>query len=286
MTTGRVIKNYNGYYYVDIGAGDLVECRRRGKMKTKILVGDELEITLLDNHQGAVETVLPRRNALRRPAVANIDQMIIIMAAAAPDPNQFLIDKMLMTCEYSDIHPKLCFNKYDLAPDKARQLAGYYERCGYSVYCVSAQTGAGLPALLASLPGKVSAFAGPSGVGKSSLLSRILGRDDLTIGAVSEKIQRGRHTTRHSEIMKVADQTYVVDTPGFSALDFDHVEPRTVMQLMPDMARYTGQCRFCSCLHRSEPDCAVKEAVTAGTLQAGRYETYRKIVDSILERKR
>lgn len=285
MTTGRVIKNYNGYYYVDTGDGDLIECRRRGKLKEKILVGDELDITLLGNGQGAIEKQLPRRNALRRPAVANIDQMIIIMAAASPDPNQFLIDKMLMTCEYSDIHPKICFNKCDLNRSLAEELAAYYKRCGYEAYIVSAHSGEGMDELLTSLPGKVTAFAGPSGVGKSSLLSRVLGRD-LSVGAVSEKIKRGRHTTRHSEIMKVAAGTYVVDTPGFSSLDFDHVEPRTVMQLMPDLVPYLGQCRFGSCLHRSEPDCAVKDAVAAGTIEAGRYETYCKIIDSILERKR
>ena len=286
MTKGRVIKNYNGYYYVDTGTGALVECRRRGKMKTKILVGDELDITEVGPGQGVVEDVLPRRNALRRPAVANIDQMIIIMAAAEPDPNTFLIDKMLMTCEYSDIHPKICFNKCDLNEERARELQAYYERCGYTSYVVSAHTGEGLASILSSLPGKVTAFAGPSGVGKSSLLATILKRNDLSIGSVSEKIKRGRHTTRHSEIMYVADQTYVVDTPGFSALDFDHVEPRTVMQLMPDLACYLGQCRFGSCLHRSEPGCAVKDAVAAGRIEPGRYETYCKIIDSIRERKR
>lgn len=216
MTTGRVIKNYNGFYYVDTGKQELVECRRRGKLKAKILVGDQLSLTMVDNHKGVIEAVLPRTNALRRPAVANIDQMFIIMAAQSPDPNQFLVDKMLMTCEYAGIHPKLCFNKCDLDRDTAEQYRAFYQDCGYDVYLVSARTGEGIDALLRLLPQKMTAFGGPSGVGKSSLLSRILGRD-LSVGQVSEKIKRGRHTTRHSEILRVDDHTYVVDTPGFSS---------------------------------------------------------------------
>lgn len=288
MRTGRVIKNYNGYYYVDTGDGALIECRRRGKLKEKILVGDRLTITMVDDAHGVIEGQLPRQNALRRPAIANIDQMIVIMAAASPDPSQFLIDKMLMTCEYNDIPAVLCFNKCDLNEEGAREFQHFYEACGYTVYLVSAKTGEGLEAIRVVLPGKMTAFAGPSGVGKSSLLSQLLGRDDLSIGAVSNKIKRGRHTTRHSEIMAVDDDgTYVVDTPGFSSLDFTHIEPRLVMELLPEFRPYLGACRFGSCLHRSEPDCAVKDAVAAGNIQPERYETYTKIIDSIeAERKR
>ena len=286
MTTGRVIKNYNGFYYVDVGEPQLVECRRRGKIREKILVGDELEIQLLGDDKGVIEQVLPRRTMLRRPAIANIDQLFVIMAAQSPDPSQFLMDKMLMTCEYSGIHPALCINKCDLNRLRAEELKAFYETCGYAVYLVSARENCGIDTLRALLPGKVTAFAGPSGVGKSSLLSQLLHRDDLSVGAVSAKIRRGRHTTRHSEIMKVEDHTYVVDTPGFSALDFDHLEARDILALMPDMAPYGGRCRFSSCLHRTEPGCLVKEAVEAGKIQPERYETYCKIVDSIQERKR
>ena len=164
--------------------------------------------------------MLPRRNQIRRPAVANIDQLLVIMAAKSPDPNQFLVDKMLMTCEYGGIHPTLCFNKCDLDRNTAEAYQAFYERCGYAVYLVSAKTGEGLDTLRALLPHRMTAFAGPSGVGKSSLLSQILGRQDLSVGAVSEKIKRGRHTTRHSEIMRLDSDTYVVDTPCFSSLDF------------------------------------------------------------------
>lgn len=285
MTTGRVIKNYNGFYYVDTGKQELVECRRRGKLKAKILVGDQLSLTMVDNHKGVIEAVLPRTNALRRPAVANIDQMFIIMAAQSPDPNQFLVDKMLMTCEYAGIHPKLYFNKCDLDRDTAEQYRAFYQDCGYDVYLVSARTGEGIDALLRLLPQKMTAFGGPSGVGKSSLLSRILGRD-LSVGQVSEKIKRGRHTTRHSEILRVDDHTYVVDTPGFSSLEFENLEPRELIQLFPDMMPYTGTCRFNSCLHYHEPDCSVKQAVTEGAIKEERYMTYCKILESILERKR
>lgn len=287
MSKGRVVKNYNGYYYVDAGGAQLVECRRRGKLREKILVGDELEFTPVDDSHGVIERKLPRRNMIRRPAVANIDQMFVVMAAASPDPNRFLIDQVLMNCAYSDIHAVLCFNKCDLDPEKAEELKAFYEQCGYTVYLVSAKTGAGIETVRTALTQKMSAFAGPSGAGKSSLLSRILGRGDLSVGAVSAKIKRGRHTTRHSEIMAVEPGTYVVDTPGFSALDFTHVEPRDVMQLLPDFVPYTGQCRFGSCLHISEPDCAVKDAVAAGEIQQERYETYCKVVTTIIqERKR
>lgn len=285
MATGRVIKNYNGFYYVDMGRPELVECRRRGKLKTKILVGDFLEVTELGEQKGIIEGVQPRRNALRRPAVANLDQMIIIMAAQSPDPNRFLVDKMLMTCEYSGIHPKLCFNKCDLDNSLAERYREFYMSCGYDVYLVSAKTGAGLAAIQALLPEKMTAFGGPSGVGKSSLLSRILGKD-LTVGKVSEKIKRGRHTTRHSEIMRLDDNTYVVDTPGFSSLEFEELEAKDLIHLFPDMLSYAGHCKFSSCLHRSEPDCSVKAAVEQGKIKEERYDTYCKILDSILERKR
>lgn len=286
MTIGRVIKNYNGYYYVDTGTGDLIECRRRGKIKTKILVGDELEITELGGAKGVIENILPRHTCLRRPAIANIDQMFIIMAAQSPDPNQFLIDKILMTCEYGGIHPKLCFNKCDLDTAVAQQYRDLYTKCGYDVYLLSAKEEKGLEPIKSLLPHKMTAFAGPSGVGKSSLLSKILNRDDLSIGAVSEKIKRGRHTTRHSEIMKIDEDTYVVDTPGFSSLDFEHLDAKEIFSLFPDMVPYGGHCRFSSCLHLSEPDCPVKEAVENGAIQKERYETYCKILASIAERKR
>ncbi|KMO87914.1 ribosome small subunit-dependent GTPase [Megasphaera cerevisiae DSM 20462] len=286
MIKGRVIKNYNGYYYVDIGEHDLVECRRRGKLKQKILVGDELMITLLGSYKGIIEQLLLRRNSIRRPAVANIDEMFVIMAAKSPDPNRFLIDKILMTCEYGGIHPKLCFNKCDLDRAAAEAYHDFYTRCGYEVYLVSAKTGEGIAAIQALLTHRMTAFSGPSGVGKSSLLSRILNRDDLSIGSISNKIQRGRHTTRHSEIMKLDRDTYVVDTPGFSSLDFEHLQPRDVLSLLPDMASCGGICRFSSCLHLSEPGCAVKTAVAEGKIQKERYETYCKIISSIAERKR
>lgn len=287
MSKGRVIKNYNGYYYVDTGQTELLECRRRGKLlKEKILVGDELEITELEAGKGVIEKLLPRKNRLRRPAVANIDQLFVVMAAQSPDPNRLLVDKMLMTCEYSGIHPKLCFNKCDLDRATAEEYAGFYEKAGYEVYLVSAHTGQGLEVLKNLLPGKMTAFAGPSGVGKSSLLSKLLGRSDLSVGAVSQKIKRGRHTTRHSEIMRLSSGTYVVDTPGFSSLDFEYLEPQEILPLFPDMLPYYGGCKFSSCLHLSEPDCSIKTAVGQGKIQPERYETYKKIVTAILERKR
>ena len=281
MTKGRVIKNYNGYYYVDVGRENLVECRRRGKLlKAKILVGDELEITELGQDKGVIEALLPRRNQIRRPAVANIDQLLVIMAAQSPDPNRFLVDKMLMTCEYGGIHPTLCFNKCDLDRDTAEAYKAFYERCGYDVYLVSAKTGEGLDTLRALLPHRMTAFAGPSGVGKSSLLSQLLGRKDLSVGAVSEKIKRGRHTTRVAELLPFAGG-YIVDTPGFSSMELDGIDEQLLPSYFPEFRPYLGHCRFSPCSHSHEPDCAVKEAVAAGNIPQERYDAYLSILEEI-----
>ena len=281
MTKGRVIKNYNGYYYVDVGRENLVECRRRGKLlKAKILVGDELEITELGQDKGVIEALLPRRNQIRRPAVANIDQLLVIMAAQSPDPNRFLVDKMLMTCEYGGIHPTLCFNKCDLDRDTAEAYKAFYERCGYDVYLVSAKTGEGLDTLRALLPHRMTAFAGPSGVGKSSLLSQLLGRKDLSVGAVSEKIKRGRHTTRVAELLPFAGG-YIVDTPGFSSMELDGIDKLLLPSYFPEFRPYLGHCRFSPCSHSHEPDCAVKDAVAAGSIPQERYDAYLSILEEI-----
>ena len=284
MPIGRVVKNYNGYYYVDTGAGELTECRRRGKIREKIFVGDKLEFTATDAGKGIIEKSLPRFNLLKRPTIANIDAMVIVMAAASPDPNKTLVDKILMTCEHGGLTPVLCFNKCDLSNDTGHEYAAYYRQCGYTVYLVSAATGTGLDELKQGLSGKVTAFAGPSGVGKSSLLTAIAGKE-LHIGEVSRKIGRGRHTTRHSEIIRIDNNTYVIDTPGFSALDFTHMEAKAIATLMPDIRKFSPYCRFASCLHRAEPDCAVKQAVADGLIARGRYETYCKILDELSERK-
>lgn len=284
MPIGRVVKNYNGYYYVDTGAGELTECRRRGKIREKIFVGDKLEFTATDAGKGIIEKILPRFNLLKRPTIANIDAMVIVMAAASPDPNKTLVDKILMTCEHGGLTPVLCFNKCDLSNDTGHEYAAYYRQCGYTVYLVSAATGTGLDELKQGLSGKVTAFAGPSGVGKSSLLTAIAGKE-LHVGEVSRKIGRGRHTTRHSEIIRIDNNTYVIDTPGFSALDFTHMEAKAIATLMPDIRKFSPCCRFASCLHRAEPDCAVKQAVADGLIARGRYETYCKILDELSERK-
>lgn len=283
---GRVIKNYNGYYYVDVGPAGLWECRRRGKVKTKILVGDMLVITPIDTSKGVIEQVLARKNELRRPAVANVDQIMVVMTPAVPKLNYRLTDTLLASCMYQHLTPILLLNKCELNPHMTQWYTIYYRQCGYEVYAVSAYTGAGIGAVTARLDGKMTVFSGPSGVGKSSLLARITGREDLHIGAVSKKIQRGRHTTRHAEIIPLREQTYVVDTPGFSAVALASAAPEEIQNLFPEFASYSGSCRFSPCAHMAEPDCRIKEAVKDGHIFRPRYESYCQLFQEAKERKK
>lgn len=282
--TGRVIKNYNGYYYVDLSEPTLRECRRRGKVKHKILVGDEVEVMATDHGKGLIEAVLPRQNELRRPAVANIDQIVMVLAAQSPDPDYFLTDKLLLTCAYHHISPLLCMNKSELQREVAQAYCQHYTQCGYKTLAVSAHTGEGIDLLRSYLPGKITAFSGPSGVGKSSLLTLLLGKE-LATGAVSEKIRRGRHTTRHAEMLCMDAHTYVVDTPGFAAIELEPLKVAKLALLFPEFKPYVGQCRFPSCVHVHEPDCAIKEAKERGEISETRYMTYCKLLHEIKERK-
>lgn len=282
MTEGRIVKALSGFYYVDTGTGEAIPCRGRGKLrhqKVTPLVGDRVEITALPDGTGMVDAILPRKNRFQRPMVANIDQLVIVASAAVPATDPFLIDRMAAVAEWKGCEPVLCFNKWDLA--QAEELAGLYRAAGFTTLEVSAETGAGIPELAAVLSGKVSAFTGNTGVGKSSILNAIQPGFALRTGEISEKLGRGRHTTRHVELFPVGDGL-VADTPGFSSFDADRAEPIPREELAAafrDFRPYLDRCRFQGCAHVRERGCAVLEAVRAGKIAPGRHRSYLRLYE-------
>lgn len=280
MPEGRVIKAYNSFFYVQT-KNELITCKLRGKFKKKqgIYPGDRVEIGLLDDGTGVVEKLLPRASLLRRPLVANVDQVLLTFAAAEPDPHPLLVSRFLVLAEWSQAgRIVVCVNKCDLggAASRVRHLC---EAAGYRVLLVSAKTGQGVDALRQTLACHTTCFAGPSGVGKSSLLNAVAGLA-LQTGHVSEKIRRGRHTTRVAELLPF-ENGYIVDTPGFSALELAEIEEQRLPELFPEMQPYVGLCRFAPCSHSHEPDCAVKEAVAKEFIQQERYDAYDTILEEI-----
>ena len=286
MKQGRVRKAYNSFFYVEDTAGGLVPCKLRGKFKKKreICPGDLVDFAPLPDGTGVIEGLRERKSLLLRPRVANVSQVLLVFAARDPDPHPLLLSRFLVLAEWSGI-PRivLCFNKCDLAPAARETWAGW-AGLGYPMYFVSAHTGEGLAELKENFVGQVTALAGPSGVGKSSLLNA-LGAGELATGAVSEKIKRGRHTTRVAELLPFAGG-YLVDTPGFSAVTLEAIDPQKLAGYFPEMRPYLGECRFSPCSHSHEPGCAVKDAVSAGAILPERYEAYLSILQEIQNRKK
>ena len=279
--TGTILKSLSGFYYVDTGAGEpAVTCRGRGRLRHQRitpLVGDRVEITLLPDGTGAVDEILPRKNEFSRPMVANIDQLILIVSRAIPVTDPFLLDRMITIAEAKGCEPIVCFNKCDLAP--ADDLAAVYRGAGFRVFQVSAETGEGIESLGTVLTGKVSAFTGNSGVGKSSILNALAPEFALQVGEVSQRLGRGRHTTRHVELFRLRGGL-AADTPGFSAFDVDRMEQIPKEDLagaFREFAAYTGQCRFIGCAHGKEKGCAVRAAVEAGQIAPSRYDSYLRL---------
>ncbi len=278
-TVGTIIKGIGGFYYVK-ASGRVYECKARGvfrKQKITPMIGDKVEIEL-SGEKGSIAGILPRSSFLVRPPVANVDTMMLVVAAASPEPNLFLIDKMLVNAEINNIEPAVCINKTDIA--HRDDIADIYSRAGYKVFSVSAENKDGTEELMAYLKGKTTAFAGLSGVGKSSLLS-IITEDSLETGSVSEKIQRGKHTTRHVELFEMKDGGFVLDTPGFSSLEVESVKAEDLWQYFPEMSDSQNKCRFRGCSHINEPDCFVKEKVTSGEMASSRYESYVQLYNKL-----
>lgn len=286
--TGTIIKALSGFYYVDVGAEqEPITCRGRGKLrhqKITPLVGDHVAITVTEDGTGMVDEVLPRSNQFQRPMVANMDQLVILASGAIPVTDPFLIDRMVSLAEYKGCQPIICFNKCDLEP--ATQLVELYQRAGFQSFAISAQTGEGLEQLLGVLDGKISAFTGNSGVGKSSVLNALCPQFGLKVGQVSEKLGRGRHTTRHVELFRVGGGL-VADTPGFSAFDVEQMElipKEELAHTFREFRPYLEQCRFVGCAHVKERGCAVREAVDNGTIASSRYQSYVRLYDQVKSR--
>ena len=284
---GRIIKGIGGFYYVDTAEG-VFECRARGvfrKEKMTPLVGDLVEILVDEASQtGAIEEIFPRKNVLLRPPVANVTQMAVVVATANPRPNLLLLDKLIASAEYADIRPIICWNKSDLESGEAYKKI--YEDAGFDVLVLSAQTGQGVAKLQEKLQGEVTVFAGNSGVGKSSLLNQILGEETFATGAVSNRVERGKHTTRHSEIVSIPNGGYIIDTPGFGSFDFSLLEPEDMAELFREFADYTGECRFRDCSHTVEQGCGVLKALHEGRIAPSRHESFCALIKEIREAKK
>ena len=280
-TEGRILRSLSGFYDVQTPGG-LITCRARGilrKAGNSPLTGDLVEISV-EKGKGMVERILPRKNHFIRPAVANVDALVVFAANVNPVTEPFLIDRVAAIAGDQNVDVYLCVNKCDLDP--AYDLVRIYEHAGFPVICTSAETGEGVQELRSLLEGKLTAFTGNSGVGKSSILNRLAPELKLETGEVSEKLGRGRHTTRHVELYRLGEDTYVADTPGFSSFDTDQMElilKENLQYAFPDFGRFIGKCRFDDCSHRKEPDCAVRAAVEAGEIEKSRYESYLKLYE-------
>ena len=280
-TTGRIIRSLSGFYEVQTQEGT-VTCRGRGALRRDgmtPLTGDLVQISI-ERGKGMVEQILPRKNSFIRPAVANVDVLVIFAANSNPVTEPFLIDRVAAIAGDREVPVILCVNKCDLDP--AVDLIRIYTNAGFRVIATSAQTGEGVEELRAAVSGKLAAFTGNSGVGKSSLLNRLAPQLQLPTGEVSQKLGRGRHTTRHVELYALDDDTYVADTPGFSSFDTDQMEvilKENLQYAFPDFAPYIGCCQFRDCTHRKEPGCGVTAALAEGKLEQTRYESYLRLYE-------
>ena len=289
---GKIIKGIAGFYYIYAEDGKIYECKAKGifrKDNQKPLVGDNVEISVLDEKEmeGSVTAILPRKNSLIRPAVANVDQAFVIFAMENPKPNYMLLDRFLIMMEQQGIPAVVCFNKKDLAGEKdIQELYEIYKGTGYPIVFVSAFTQENVKEIQTLLKGKTTAIAGPSGVGKSSLINTLQSNVSMETGSISEKIERGKHTTRHSELIEIDQGTYIMDTPGFSSLYTNDFEKEELKEFFPEFQNCEGVCRFQGCDHIHEPNCAVKAAVERGIIHPKRYESYQELYQELKERKK
>lgn len=288
---GRIVKAISGFYYVYAPGFGTYACKAKGlfrKQGVKPLVGDEVEFQITDTKdmEGNVVSIAPRKSELLRPAVANVDQALLIFATRSPDPSTNLIDRFLLRMRLQSLPTLLCFNKTDLAEEgDVSRLSAIYRDAGCRVFFISAKTGDGIETLREALEGKVTTVAGPSGVGKSTIVNSLQTDTVMETGEISAKIERGRHTTRHTELLPLDEKSFILDTPGFSSLMLPEMEKEDLAALYPEFLSYESNCRFERCSHLAEPDCAVKEALSRGEIAQERYENYRLLYEELKERK-
>ena len=289
---GKIVKGIAGFYYVHVVEFGLYECKAKGvfrKEKIKPLVGDNVEIDILDETEkkGNIVEVLERKNELIRPAVANIDQALVVFAVTKPKPHFNLLDRFLIMMESKRIPVILCFNKKDIAKEpEIHHLKEIYESCGYQMIFTSALEKENIEKVKQLLRGKTTAIAGPSGVGKSSLINIFQPDANMETGTISEKIERGKHTTRHSELICIEEDTYIMDTPGFSSLYKNDFEKEELKYYFTEFEPYEGKCKFQGCDHVHEPNCAVKAALEEGKIHHIRYENYLEMYNELKEKRR
>ncbi|MDO4302426.1 MAG: ribosome small subunit-dependent GTPase A [Bacillota bacterium] len=288
---GKIVKGIAGFYYVHTTAG-VIECKAKGifrKDKIKPLVGDNVEIEFVDESgsTGNIVEILPRKNALIRPAAANIDQALVIFAIVRPNPNYNLLDRFLITMEKQSLPCVICFNKKDIAAkEDAQELIRAYGGCGYQVLFVSGTMQQGIREIRTYLEGKTTVVAGPSGVGKSTIINALYPQANMETGEISRKIERGKHTTRHAQLFALSDDTFIMDTPGFTSLSLGDMEKEELQSFYPEFAEYERNCRFGGCAHISEPVCGVKDALAQGKISRVRYDNYAVLYEELKNRKK
>ena len=289
---GKIIKGIAGFYYIYAEDGNIYECKAKGifrKDNFKPLVGDNVEITVLNEEEkeGSVTSILPRRNSLIRPAVANVDQAFLFFVMENPKPNFLLLDRFLIMMKQQEIPAVICFNKKDVGEkEEMEKLYEIYTGCGYRVVLSSTYEGEGMDEIHEILKGKTTVVAGPSGVGKSSITNCMQGEVQMETGEISKKLKRGKHTTRHSQVIPVEKNTFLVDTPGFSSLYLTDMKEEELRDYFPEFVMYEPQCRFQGCMHIHEPGCAVKKALSEGKISQQRYDNYLALYEELKEKRR
>lgn len=288
---GKIVKGIAGFYYVHTAGGTVYECKAKGVFRKdgqKPLVGDDVELEILDEDKrlGNIQKILERRSSLIRPAVANVDQALVIFSIVKPQPNFNLLDRFLIMMEQQNIPCIICFNKLDIDEDgQGEAYEKIYSDCGYTTLQVSAHSKEGLEHLQELLKGKTTTVAGPSGVGKSSLVNELQSGIVMETGSISTKIERGKHTTRHSELIAISEDTYILDTPGFSSLSLFDMEKEDLAGFFPEFIREEQYCRFAGCAHIQEPVCGVRDAVAEGTISQMRYDNYCLLYEELKNKK-
>lgn len=286
-SVGLVLKNYSGFYYVQTRDGHIYECKTRGKLKQQVVSGDWVTFTRLDNGRGILESIKPRENLLYRPKIANVTMVLIVMAVDKPSPSLSLLDRLLLLAGLQKVSPCILLNKCDLKPDeKAIWIKEYYSQAGVDVLSISAKQNHNLEAIRQLLKGQIAVLAGPSGVGKTSLINTLTDNQFLKTQEVSNKIGRGKHTTRHVELFTIDKGGWIADTPGFSVLDLPAMKSTQLSYYYSDFTDFSQECRFNDCLHFREKDCGVKAAVESGKIPDFRYLNYIRLLEEIMEKEK